>query len=53
LSASILAASLAPHPGGLLYEGLPYISFLIFIAATAVLSVLALARIFEEETEEN
>jgi hypothetical protein len=49
----MMAASLAPYLGGLLYEGWPYNPFLIFIAATAVLFVLALARIFEEETEEN
>jgi MFS family permease len=53
LSASMLAASLAPYLGGLLYEAWPYTPFLIFIVATAVLSILALARIFEEGTEEN
>jgi len=53
LSASMLAASLAPYLGGLLYKAWPYTPFLVFIVATAVLSVLALARIFEEEAEEN
>ena len=53
LSASMLAASLAPYLGGLLYEAWPYNPFLVFIMATLLLSVLALARIFEEEAEEN
>ncbi|MFB0501805.1 MAG: MFS transporter [Candidatus Bathyarchaeia archaeon] len=48
LSASMLAAFSAPYLGGLLYEAWPYNPFLVFIMATLVLSVLALARIFEE-----
>lgn len=52
LSASMLAAFLAPYLGGLLYEAWPYNPFLVFIVATLLLSVLALARIFEEEAEE-
>jgi len=53
LSASMLAAFLAPPLGGLLYEAWPYNPFLVFIVATLLLSILALARIFEEEAEEN
>jgi len=53
LSSSMFAAFLAPYLGGVLYETWPYNPFLIFIVATLLLSILALARIFEEETEEN
>jgi len=53
LSASMLAAFLAPYLGGLLYESSHYYPFLVFIMATALLSVLALAKLFEEGTEEN
>jgi len=53
LSASMFAAFLAPYLGGLLYESSPYNPFLVFIVATALLSVLALTRMFEEETEKN
>jgi len=53
LSLSMLAGFLAPYLGGLLYEASPYYPFLVFIVATLLLSVLALARIFEEEAEEN
>ena len=53
LSASMFAAFLAPYLGGLLYESSPYNPFLVFIVATALLSVLALTKLFEEETEEN
>jgi ENTS family enterobactin (siderophore) exporter len=53
LSASMLAAFLAPYLGGLLYEAWPYTPFLVFIVATAILSVLALAKPFEGETKEN
>jgi len=49
LSSSMLAAFLAPYLGGLLYEASPYYPFLVFIVATALLSVLALAKLFEEE----
>jgi len=50
---SMLAAFLAPYLGGLLYESSPYNPFLVFIAATSMLSVLALAKLFDEGTEEN
>jgi len=53
LSASMFAAFLAPYLGGLLYESSPYNPFLVFIVATTLLSVLALTKLFEEETEEN
>lgn len=53
LSASMLAAVLAPYLGGLLYEAWRYAPFLVFIVATVLLSVLALAKLFEEGTEEN
>jgi len=52
LSASMFAAFLAPYLGGLLYDSSPYSPFLVFIVATAVLSVLALTKLFDEETEE-
>lgn len=52
LSASMFAAFLAPYLGGLLYDSSPYNPFLVFIVATALLSVLALAKLFDEETEE-
>jgi MFS family permease len=48
LSASMFAAFLAPYLGGLLYEASPYNPFLVFIAATALLSVLALSGLLEE-----
>jgi len=53
LSASMFAAFLAPYLGGLLYESSPYNPFLVFVVATALLSVLALTKLFKEETEEN
>jgi len=53
MSLSMLAAFLAPYLGGLLYEAWPYYPFFVFIVATLLLSILALARIFEEEAEEN
>jgi MFS family permease len=53
LSASMFAAFLAPYLGGLLYDSSPYNPFLIFIAATALLSVFALTKLFEEETEQD
>jgi len=53
LATSMLAAFLAPYLGGLLYESSPYNPFLVFIAATALLSILALTNPFEEGTEEN
>jgi MFS family permease len=53
LSAGMFAAFLAPYLGGLLYDSSPYNPFLVFIVATALLSVLALAKLFDEETEEN
>jgi len=53
LSASMFAAFLAPYLGGLLYDSSPYNPFLVFILATALLSVLALTKLFDEETEEN
>jgi DHA1 family tetracycline resistance protein-like MFS transporter len=53
LSASMFAAFLAPYLGGLLYDSSPYNPFLVFIVATALLSVLALTKLFDEETEEN
>jgi len=52
LSASMFAAFLAPYLGGLLYESSHYIPFLVFIVATALLSGLALTKLFDEETEE-
>ncbi len=48
LSASMFAAFLAPYLGGLLYESSPYSPFLVFIVATALLSVLALTKLFDE-----
>jgi MFS family permease len=51
LSASMFAAFLAPYLGGLLYESSRYNPFLIFIVATALLSVLALTKLFDEETK--
>jgi len=53
LSTSMFAAFLAPYLGGLLYEASPYNPFLVFIMATALLSVLALTKLFDEGTEEN
>ncbi|MBE0512135.1 MFS transporter [Candidatus Bathyarchaeota archaeon] len=53
LSASMFAAFLAPYLGGLLYDSSPYNPFLVFIVATALLSVLALTKLFDEEPEEN
>jgi len=53
LSASMFAAFLAPYLGGLLYDSSPYNPFLVFIVATALLSVLSLTKLFDEETEEN
>nr|AHM02051.1 major facilitator superfamily permease [uncultured miscellaneous Crenarchaeota group] len=53
LSASMFAAFLAPYLGGLLYESSPYNPFLVFIVATGLLSVLALTKLFNEETAEN
>ncbi len=53
LSASMFAAFLAPYLGGLLYESSPYNPFLVFIVATALLSVLGLTKLFDEETKEN
>jgi DHA1 family tetracycline resistance protein-like MFS transporter len=53
LSVGMFAAFLAPYLGGLLYDSSPYNPFLVFIVATALLSVLALAKLFHEETEEN
>lgn len=53
LSASMFAAFLAPYLGGLLYEASPYNPFLVFIVATALLSVFALTKLFDEGTEEN
>ncbi len=50
LSASMFAAFLAPYLGGLLYDSSPYNPFLVFIVATALLSVLALTKLFDEET---
>jgi len=52
LSASMFAAFLAPYLGGLLYDSSPYNPFLVFIVATALLSVLALTKLFDEETGE-
>ena len=52
LSVGMFAAFLAPYLGGLLYDSSPYNPFLVFIVATALLSVLALTKLFEE-TEEN
>jgi MFS family permease len=52
LSASMFAAFLAPYLGGLLYESSHYSPFLIFIVATVLLSVLALTKLFDEETDE-
>jgi len=51
LSASMFAAFIAPYLGGLLYKSSPYTPFLVFIVATALLSVLALTKLFEEETK--
>jgi len=53
LSVGMFAAFLAPYLGGLLYDSSPYNPFLVFIVATALLSVLALTKLFDEETEEN
>jgi len=53
LSASMFAAFLAPYLGGVLYESSPYNPFLVFIVATALLSVLALTKLFDDETEES
>ncbi len=53
LSASMFAAFLAPYLGGLLYDSSPYTPFLVFIVATALLSVLSLTKLFDEETEKN
>ena len=53
LSASMFAAFLAPYLGGLVYASSPFNPFLVFIVATALLSVLALTKLFDEETEEN
>jgi DHA1 family tetracycline resistance protein-like MFS transporter len=53
LSVGMFAAFLSPYLGGLLYDSSPYNPFLVFIVATALLSVLALAKLFDEETEEN
>ncbi len=47
MSASMFAAFLAPYLGGLLYNSSPYNPFLIFIAATALLSVVALTKPFD------
>lgn len=51
LAVSMFAAFLAPYLGGLLYESSPYNPFLVFIVATALLSVLVLTKLFDEETE--
>ena len=51
MSASMFAAFLAPYLGGVLYESSPYNPFLVFIVATALLSVLALTKLFDEETK--
>jgi len=53
LSASMFAAFLAPYLGGLLYDSSHYNPFLVFIVATALLSVLALTKLFDEEKREN
>ena len=53
LSTSMFAAFLAPYLGGLLYDSSHYNPFLVFVVATALLSVLALTKLFDEETEEN
>ena len=53
LSVGMFAAFLAPYLGGLLYKSSPYNPFLVFIVATALLSVFALTKLFDEETEEN
>ncbi len=53
LSASMFAAFLAPYLGGLLYYSSPYKPFLVFIVATALLSVLALSKLLDEESGEN
>ena len=53
LSASMFAAFLAPYLGGLLYDSSHYTPFLVFIVATALLSVLALTKLFDEENGEN
>jgi MFS family permease len=50
LSASMFAAFLAPYLGGVLYDSSPYNPFLVFIVATALLSVFALTKLFDEET---
>ncbi len=47
LSASMFAAFLAPYVGGVLYDSSPYNPFLVFIVATALLSFLALTKIFD------
>jgi MFS family permease len=53
LSTSMFAAFLAPYLGGLLYKSSHYKPFLVFIVATALLSVLALTKLFDEEKEEH
>ena len=50
LSVGMFAAFLAPYLGGLLYKSSHYKPFLVFIVATALLSVLALTKLFDEET---
>jgi len=47
LSASMFAAFLAPYIGGVLYDSSPYNPFLVFIVATALLSFLALTKMFD------
>ena len=50
LSVGMFAAFLAPYLGGLLYKSSHYKPFLVFIVATALLSVLALTKLFDEKT---
>jgi len=51
-TAGMLAAFLAPYLGGMLYEAWPYNPFLVAMAVTPLLAVLALTGPFQEKTSE-
>jgi len=52
-TASILAASVGPYIGGVLYQSSPYMPFYIIIGASPLLSLITLTKPFREEKSHN
>jgi DHA1 family multidrug resistance protein-like MFS transporter len=50
-TAALLAAFPSPYIGGILYEALPYIPFVVAIVATPILAIIALIMAFKQEED--